>query len=144
MTRKIFVALLMTFATAVAAAGDIEFSLNFDSSGWPPDNHPRTKARLAEWNDPMGRLMYHFNQSQAWIMRGTMPGSERDSGLAIRIKAQNGIPLQLVAASVQSGLDLAHQDLVSFKRPEPTEDELEGMDLAEQLTERLSRRLVPQ
>jgi hypothetical protein len=92
----------------------------------------------------MGRMMYHFNQQQAWIMRGNMPGGERDSGVAVRVKAQNGIPLHLIASTIQGGLDVAQQDLVRFGPGRASDEELEAMTLEEQLTELLGRRLVPQ
>ena len=142
MRRTAFM-LIILLPSLGAGAGEIEFSLNLDDFSWNPNHDARTRARLAEWNDPMGRMMYHFNQQQSWIMRGTMPGSERDSGLALRVKAQNGLPLSLVAASVQSGLDLAQQDLVRFGPRKLSEEELEAMDLEERLTELMRRRLAP-
>lgn len=142
--RRVFLILMVMATASLAGGGEIEFSLNLDDFSWNPNQDARTRARLAEWNDPMGRMMYHFHQQQSWIMRGTIPGSERDSGLALRVKAQNGLPLYLVAASVQSGLDLVHQELVRFGPRKLSEEELEAMDLDERLTELLSRRLVPQ
>ena len=128
----------------VGNAGEVEFSLDLDGFKWSPNHDVRTRARLAEWNDPMGRMMYHFNQQQAWIMRGTMPGAERNTGVAVRMKAQNGLPLQLVASTIQGSLDLAQQDLVRFGPREISDEELAAMSLEEQLTELLSRRLVLQ
>ena len=136
--------LIAMLIAVVADAGDVEFSLDLDGFKWTPNQDARTKARLAQWNDPMGRMMYHFNQQQAWIMRGTMPGAERNTGVAVRMKAQNGLPLQLVASTIQGSLDLAQQDLVRFGPREISDEELAAMSLEEQLTELLSRRLVPQ
>jgi hypothetical protein len=136
--------LIAMLIAVVADAGDVEFSLDLDGFKWSPNQDVRTRARLAEWNDPMGRMMYHFNQQQAWIMRGTMPGAERNTGVAVRMKAQNGLPLQLVASTIQGSLDLAQQDLVRFGPREISDEELAAMSLEEQLTELLSRRLVPQ
>ena len=136
--------LIATLIAVVANAGDVEFSLDLDGSNWTPNQDVRTKARLAQWNDPMGRMMYHFNQQQAWIMRGTMPGAERNTGVAVRMKAQNGLPLQLVASTIQGSLDLAQQDLVRFGPREISDEELAAMSLEEQMAELLSRRLVPQ
>lgn len=144
MIRRAFTVLIAVLPAVAAGAGEIEFSLDLDAFRWTPNQDARTKARLAEWNDPMGRLMYHFNQQQAWMMRGNMPGGERDSGLAVRVKAQNGLPLHLIASTIQSGLDIAQQDLVWFRSRPPSEEELEAMTLEEQLTELLGRRLVPQ
>jgi hypothetical protein len=142
--RKAFSFIFVLLPALAVGAGEIEFSLDLDAFRWTPNQDARTKARLAEWNDPMGRLMYHFNQQQAWMMRGNMPGGERDSGLAVRVKAQNGLPLHLVASTIQGGLDIAQQDLVRFGSRSPSEEELEAMTLEEQLTELLGRRLVPQ
>ena len=137
--------ILIAMLTAViGTAGEVEFSLDLDGFKWTPNQDARTKARLAEWNDPMGRMMYQFNQQQAWIMRGTMPGAERDTGVAVRMKAQNGLPLELVASTIQGSLDLAQQNLVRFGPQEISDEELAAMSLEEQLTELLSRRLVPQ
>ena len=136
--------LIAMLIAVVADAGDVEFSLDLDGFKWTPNQDARTKARLAQWNDPMGRMMYHFNQQQAWIMRGTMPGAERNTGVAVRMKAQNGLPLQLVASTIQGSLDLAQQDLVRFGPREISDEELAAMSLEEQMAELLSRRLVPQ
>ena len=136
--------LIATLIAVVGNAGEVEFSLDLEGFKWAPNQDVRTKARLAEWNDPMGRMMYHFNQQQAWIMRGTMPGAERNTGVAVRMKAQNGLPLQLVASTIQGSLDLAQQNLVRFGPRKISDEELAAMSLEEQLTELLSRRLVPQ
>jgi len=136
--------LIAMLIAVVADAGDVEFSLDLDGFKWTPNQDARTKARLAQWNDPMGRMMYHFNQQQAWIMRGTMPGSERDNGVAVRVKAQNGLPLQLLAATMQGSLDIPQQDLIRFGPRKVSDEELAAMSLEEQMTELLSRRLVPQ
>jgi hypothetical protein len=141
--RKAFSFIFVLLPALAVGAGEIEFSLDLDAFRWTPNQDARTKARLAEWNDPMGRLMYHFNQQQAWMMRGNMPGGERDSGLVVRVKAQNGLPLELVAATIQSGLDTAQQNLVRFGPRRVSDDELAEMSLEEQMAELLSRRLVP-
>ena len=136
--------LIAMLIAVVGGAGDVEFSLDLDGFKWTPNQDARTKARLAQWNDPMGRMMYHFNQQQAWIMRGTMPGAERNTGVAVRMKAQNGLPLQLLAATMQGSLDIAQQDLIRFGPRKVSDEELAAMSLEEQMTELLSRRLVPQ
>ena len=141
--RRILTFLIAMLAAVAANAGDVEFSLKLDTFEWAPNQDVRTRARLAEWNDPMGRMMYHFNQQQAWIMRGTMPGGERVSGVAIRVKAQNGLPLHLLASTMQGGIDIAQQNLVRVGRRRADDDELDLMSLEEQLTEQLGRRLAP-
>ena len=141
--RVLFIVIAMLPALA-AGAGEVEFSLNLDAFRWSLNQDARTKARLAEWNDPMGRMMYQFNQQQAWMMRGNMPGGERDSGVAVRVKAQNGLPLHVIASTIQSGLDISQRDLARFGPWRASDEELDAMSLEEQLTELLGRRLVPQ
>jgi hypothetical protein len=131
--------------TAIAAgAGETKFSLNLDAFKWSANQDARTRARRAVWNHPMGRLQYQFEQQQAWFMRGNMPGSERATGLAVRVKFQNALPLNLVASSVRAGLDIASQDFGRIGPHQATDEELKAMSLEEQLTELLGRRLVPQ
>jgi hypothetical protein len=144
MHQRALVFLIAMLIAVVGHAGEVNFSLDLDGYKWTPNQDVRTRARLAEWNDPMGRMMYHFNQQQAWIMRGTMPGAERNTGVAVRMKAQNGIPLQLVATTIQGSLDLAQQNLVRFGPRTISDEELAAMSLEEQMTELLSRRLALQ
>jgi len=128
----------------LAAAGDVSFSLNINNIPTTGRLDPLTEARLAHWNDPMGRLLYHFNQQQAWVMRGTMPGGDRAGGLAVAVKAQDGLPLKLLAMSMQSGLIAAQQDLAEVRWPWIDDDSLAALPLDQQLSIELGRRLVPQ
>jgi hypothetical protein len=131
-------------AAFAAAAGETKFSLNLDAFKWSTSQDARSRARRAVWNHPMGRLQYQFEQQQAWIMRGAMPGGERDSGLAVRVKFQNALPLDLIASSVRAGVDVASQEFGRIGPHQASDEELTGMSLEEQLTELLGRRLVPQ
>ncbi len=135
--------LIAILAATTVSAGDVEFSLDLDNFKWTPNQDVRTKARLAQWNDPMGRMMHTFNQQQSWIMRGTMPGGERMSAVAVRVKIQNGLPLHLLASTMQGGIDIAQQNLVRVGPRSGKDGELDLMSLEEQLTEELGRRLVP-
>lgn len=128
---------------AAAGAGEVSFSLNINNIPTTSRPDPQTEARLAQWNDPMGRLLYHFNQQQAWIMRGTMPGGERAGGVAVRVKAQGGLPLQLLATTMQAGLDTAQQNLAQIRWPWIDDDALAAMPLDKQLSIELGRRLIP-
>ncbi len=134
---------LMIGCSAAAGAGDVSISLNINNIPTTGRFDPKTEARLAQWNDPMGRLLYHFNQQQAWLMRGTMPGGERAGGLAVAVKAQDGLPLKLLAMSMQSGLIAAQQDLAEVRWPWIDEDALAALPLDQQLSIELGRRLVP-
>ena len=136
--------LAFLIAPVVAGGGDVKFSLDIDKVPLTPKVDLRTQARRAEWNSPMGRLMYQFNQQQAWIMRGAMPGAERVTGLAVAVKAQNGLPLGLVAASTRAGKDLALQNLYAVRWPWIDDAAIATMPLEEQISLALGRRLVPQ
>ena len=136
--------ILVIGCSAAAAAGDVSFSLNINNIPTTGRLDPQTEARLAQWNDPMGRLLYHFNQQQAWVMRGTMPGGERAGGLAVMVKAQGGLPLQLLATNMQSGLIAAQRDLAQVRWPWIDDDALAALPLDERLSIELGRRLVPQ
>ena len=142
--RKVLIIGVIAIAAAVFAdAGDVSFSLNINNVSTTRLD-PATEARLAQWDDPMGRLLYHFNQQQAWIMRGTMPGGERVGGAAIMVKAQSGLPLQLLATNLQAGLIAAQQDLAQVRWPWIDDHTMEGLPLEQQLSIELGRRLVPQ
>jgi hypothetical protein len=130
-------------AAGVAGAGDVSFSLDINNIPTTPRADPATEARLAQWNDPMGRLLYHFNQQQAWVMRGTMPGGDRAGGVAIMVKAQPGLSLQLLATTMQAGLVAAQQDLSHLRWPWIDDETLDGLPLEERLSIELGRRLVP-
>jgi hypothetical protein len=141
--RRFLISLILMLTAAVAGAGEVKFSLKLDTFDWSPKMDAQTKARLAQWNDPMGRLLHAFNQQQAWIMRGTMPGGERVSGVAVRIKAQNGLPLNLVASTIQGGIEVARTDLVNLGRRRGDDDELDMMTLEEHLSRELGKKLAP-
>jgi hypothetical protein len=142
--RRVLTILILTLAAAAAAgAGEVSFSLNLDNIPMTLPRDPQTEARLALWNDPMNRLLYHFNQQQAWVMRGTMPGGERVSGVAVMAKAQNGLPLELLATTMKAGLTTAQQNLAQVRWPWIDEETLAAMPLDQQLSIELGRRLAP-
>lgn len=142
--RRALMILVLLIVPALAGGGDVKFSLNIDKVPLTPKVDVRTEARRAEWNAPMGRLLYQFNQQQAWIMRGTMPGAERATGVAIAVKAQNGLPLGLVAASTRAGKNFALQNLYAVRWPWIDDEAVATMSLEEQISLALGRRLVPQ
>jgi hypothetical protein len=139
--RRTLAILVLVAAPALAGAADVTFSLKLDEIPLSPRPDPRTEARLALWNDPMGRLLHQFNQQQSWIMRGTMPGGDRATGAAVRVKAQQGLPLGLVTTSVQAGLDLAGRSEIRIRWP--WSDDPEPPPLEEQLALLLGERLTP-
>jgi hypothetical protein len=138
-------------SSAVCSAGETGFSLKIDEisltprledPGPRPD--PRTEARLAQWNSPMGRLMHNFNQQQAWIMRGTMPGGERVTGAAVSVKAQNGLPLRLIATTSRAAIEISERQVAVVRWPWDDDAAPPVMALDEQLSVLLGRRLTEQ
>jgi len=141
--RRSLIIIAILAAPMFSGAGDVEFSLDLKSISLTPRPDPRTEARLAEWNSPMGRLMAAFNQQQAWIMRGTQPGLERVNGAAIRVKMQHGVPVEVLAATMNAGIDLSRQP-VAVDFPWKLDEKKSEISLEEEISILLGRRLVPQ
>ncbi len=147
--RHILIIIVLLISPALCSAADRDFSLKLDEISLNPKPEPprprpdpKTEARLAQWNSPMGRLMHNFNQQQAWIMRGTMPGGERVTGAAVRIKVQNGLPLQLIAISSRAAIDVSEREIAVTRWPWDNDKGPQVMTLDEQLTLLLGRRLT--
>ncbi len=140
--RRILTAIALMITASVAAASDVKFSLNIDKIPLTTRPDPRKEARLAEWNSPMGRLIHNFNQQQAWMMRGTMPGGERVQGLAAKVKIQNGLPIHLLAATMQASIAVSESRIAVVRWPWSTDVDEPVMALDEQLSLLLGRRLT--
>jgi hypothetical protein len=147
--RHILIIIVLLISPALCTAADVDFSLKIDEISLDPRPEPpqarpdpETEARLAQWNSPMGRLMHNFNQQQAWIMRGTMPGGERVTGAAVRVKAQNGLPLQLIAISTRAAIDISEREIDVVRWPWDDDKGPPVMTLDEQLSVLLGRRLT--
>jgi len=140
--RRILTVIVLAIAANFAAAADVDFSLNIDKISLTPRPDPRKEARLAEWNSPMGRLIHNFNQQQAWMMRGTMPGGERVHGLAVKVKVQNGLPIHLLAATMQASTAISEARIAVVQWPWSTDVEEPVLSLDEQLSLLLGNRLT--
>jgi len=140
--RRILTVIVLLMAPNIAGAADVDFSLNIDQISLTPIPTPQKEAQLAGWNSPMGRLMHNFNQQQAWIMRGTMPGGERVNGLAVKVKAQNGLPIHLLATTMQASIDVSESRIAVVRWPWSAEAEDPVMALDEQLSVLLGNRLA--
>ena len=140
--RRILTVIVLLSLPAAAHAGEVTFSLGINDIPLTVRPDPRTEARLAQWNDPMGRLMHQFNAQQSWIMRGTMPGGDRVTGAAVKVKAQNGLPLQLLATSMQTSFNISERQIAVVSWPWGEKDAEPAMSLDEQLALLLGRRLV--
>jgi hypothetical protein len=121
-----------------AAAADGEFPLRLEEELARPRVDPRTEARLAQWDSPMGRLMYDMQQQQGTLMRGGQPGGS--SGLAFRLKFQKGLSPAVMAATIDGGVEL-YERAVHVVRWPWKEDGGEAMPMEEQLTLLLGHRL---
>jgi len=140
--RRILIIFVLLISPVLCGAADVDFSLKIDQISLRPDS--KTEARLAQWNSPMGRLMHNFNQQQAWVMRGTMPGGERVTGAAVRLKLQNGLPLQLLATTMKASIDVSEREIAVVRWPWEEDEGPPIMTLEEQLTVLLGRRLTAQ
>lgn len=130
----------LAVSAAAATAGDGRgFTLGLDQVRWPPVD-PRTEARQARWNSPMGRLMYEFAQQQSALYQPGTPGGAQ--GLGVRIRLQRGLPLHLTAAMMNAGTELDEQDVRVVKWPwEKDHDTGEVRPLDEQISVLLGRRI---
>ena len=150
--RQILIIIVLLLLPTVGSAAEVDFSLKLDEISLTPRPlpppaprpDPKTEARLAQWNSPMGRLMHNFNQQQAWIMRGTMPGGERVTGAAVRVKAQYGLPLQLIAISTRAAIDISEREIAVVRWPWGDDKAPPVKTLDEQLSVLLGRRLTEQ
>jgi hypothetical protein len=106
-----------------------------------PSHSPRKKARMEQWNDPMTRWMYQFNQLQAWTMRGATPGADRIPGAVVSVSARPGLPLRLVAQSQIATIDMSEKEIDMVRWPWEDDEGPPVMELDEQLSLLLGRRL---
>lgn len=139
--RRILIFLMVALIALAAGAADIDFKIGIGDISLNPVPDARTEARLAQWNDPMGRLLFHFNQQQSWQMRGTMPGTDRASGAAVKLKLQSGVPVQVLAADVQAGIDLHSEPIEVVRWPWEDDESPDVMSLEQQLSVLLGQRL---
>jgi hypothetical protein len=149
MRFAILLALLFTFP-ALAKAEEPKFELDLDTVMLEPPPEPpqpgpsygsRKKARMEQWNDPMTRWTHQFNQLQAWTMRGAMPGMDRVPGAVVSVSARSGLPLRLVAQSQIATIDLSEKEIDMVRWPWEEDEGPPVMELDEQLSLLLGRRL---
>ena len=138
--RALLTVWIVGTAVAVGAGSDQEmrFSLQLAEELARSPVDPRTEARLAQWDSPMGRLAYEMQQQQALIMRGGQPGGA--AGLGFRLKLQSGLGLKLTVAPVDTGVDLYERSIAPIRWPW-LEDDRPALSIEEQLSLMLGRRL---
>lgn len=87
----------LTFAAAVALAQDT-FTLDLENLPLRPAD-PRTEARLAQWNSPIGRVEAHVRQEQAMLGRSGLVGGW-SPGVAVRVGFVTGLPPRVVLMQI--------------------------------------------
>lgn len=128
---------VLAVAGPLAAAG--RFSLDLADLDLEPVD-PRTEARLAQWNSPMGRLAAHMQQEQGRLGRGGLVGGP-PQGIAVGVKLQRGFSVQLYATVTEAGIDRYERSVEVVSWPwQP--DGLEVLPIEEQLTRLLGHRLT--
>ncbi len=135
-----FAVMLLTLALAAppaAAAG--RFTLGLEGINLEPVD-PRTEARLARWNSPMGRLAAHMQREQGMLGWGGLVGGP-SQGIAVGAKLQRGFKIQLYAAVVEGGAE-AYERSVEVVRWPWQSGGLEVLPIEEQLAHLLGRRLA--
>jgi hypothetical protein len=136
MRRAMILAIVL--ATATTAMGQQGFSLRLGDLTAAPSN-PRTRARLAEWNSPMGRLVYDLAQQQASLGREGLPGYPM--AIAIRLRAQRGLPVQVVTAAIENGVQIDERAVPVVHWPWEEKGEQPALSLDQQISLLLGRRL---
>ena len=135
--------ILLTGAAALLAAADgwgaDTFSLGLDQVQWPPAD-PRTLARRAQWNSPMGRLMYEFSQQQAALYQPGTPGGAQ--GMAVGVAFQSGRSPRVVASMMNAGVQLYEQQVLVIAWPwDEDGDTVGARPIDEQISVLLGRRI---
>lgn len=113
--RSLALFVVLLAATTPAAAGDSEFKLGLESLNLSSLD-PRTEARLATWNSPMGRTANHVRQQQAELIGGGLPGGP-SGALAVRWKLQKGFDPRFVAATSIAGVEFYERTLEVIRWP---------------------------
>ena len=130
--------LLLLIAAIPVVAGDSKFRLGLEMLDLSSLD-PRTEARLARWNSPMGRTVNHVQQQQAQILGGGQPGGP-PGAMAIRVKVQRGFDPRFVAAVSVAGIELHERTLEVIRWPWSDSD-TPALSLEEQLSLMLGDRM---
>lgn len=138
MRRSLVFSLLFVAAIPLVASEDSEFKLGLDSLKLS-DLDPRTEARLAQWNSPMGRTANHVRQQQAHIIGGGQPGGP-PGAIAVRMKVQRGFDPRFVTATSVAGIELYERTLEVIRWPWSDSD-TPVLSLEEQLSLMLGDRM---
>ena len=138
MKLRVMVSLAIVVAVAAAAA-DNGYSLDIEKELRRPTD-PRTEARLAQWNSPIGRVMHNMNEQQTSVLRGGQPGAGSAGGVAIRFRVQGALPLSLVTATTGASVDFYERTVAVIRWPWRVDDRA-VLTIDEQLSLLLGNRL---
>lgn len=136
--RTLIAAAALIMVAGVTAAQD-GFPLQLEKELMRPPVDPRTEARLAQWNSPMGRLAYQIQEQQASLMRGSQPGGA--IGLGVRLKLQSGVGSHLMASSLDTGIELYESSIAVISWPWQEPHDRQALPIEQQLSLLLGRRL---
>lgn len=135
---------LITAAASIAASVVVAqetFTLDLDTMPLRPSD-PRTEARLAQWNSPMGRVEAHVRQEQAMLGRSGLVGGW-SPGVAVRVGFVRGLPPRVITAVLDGGVEHHEQTVEVVRWPWDESDGTGGavLPLDRQLGLLLGRRL---
>lgn len=137
MRRTIVLVAALVTAAGIATAGD--FTLDLDALDLQPRD-PRTEARLAGWNSPLGRVAYQVAGEQARLGRGGLVGTPGGLVAGVRLQRRMG-GLQLVTGTLEGGTTRSEQTVKVIRWPWHEADEPAPPPLDQQLAVMLGRRL---
>lgn len=129
---------LVTVAAAAVAVPAEELGLDLESIDLRPRD-PRTEARLAGWNAPLGRLSHHLGGEQARLMAGGAVGTPPAAVLGLKV--QRGLGLQVVAGTTEAGIERYEQTVRVIRWPWSDDSVAPVLPLDEQLALLLGHRL---
>jgi hypothetical protein len=139
MRHLVSLGFILAAVVGSAAAGS-GYSLKLEEELDRPRMDPRTDARLAQWNSPIGRLAHHMQQERASMMGSGQPGGGA-IGLGFRVKFQAGVRPEVIVASAEWGVEYYERAMAVIRWPWAKDDDRPVLPTEEQLTLLLGRRL---
>jgi hypothetical protein len=108
-------AVAIALTMSASAAAQEGFTLDLEDLPLRPDD-PRTEARLAQWNSPMGRVAAHVQQEQAQLGRSGLVGGW-SPGVAVRVGFVTGLPPRVLTAVLDGGVQRYEQTVAVVRWP---------------------------
>jgi len=114
MMQKIFGIAVLSLLALPVSAQQARFTLRLSDFSFV-HHDPRTEARLAEWNSPLGRVRYAMADIQGSVGRAGEPHTPM--ALALRVKVKKGQSPSLVTAAINRGLQLSESSVAVIHWP---------------------------